>query len=132
MKTYFSITMSQHSYGDGKVFSTYTKRTGHVDDGQVWYIQNVQKYTSLSELDIDSETVSEGDRIVLYFDNVTDELLFGVPEEVADGKAKKAVFLLLGFAVAFVVYMTVCGIIGRKTVFKDFQVWYQLYKSGKA
>ena len=83
-------------------------------------------------MDIDSETVSEGDRIVLYFDNVTDELLFGVPEEVADGKAKKAVFLLLGFAVAFVVYMTVCGIIGRKTVFKDFQVWYQLYKSGKA
>lgn len=118
--------------GDGNVFSSYIKRTGHVENGQVWYVQNVKKYIALSELGIDRETVREGDRITLYFDSRTDELVFGTPKEVAEGKMNIAGFMLIGFAIAFVVYMALGCIIGEKTVFKDFRTWYKLYQNGIA
>lgn len=46
-----------------------TKRGGTVERGKVRYVQNTLKYVTLEDLDIDSNSVEDGDRLELDFDS---------------------------------------------------------------
>jgi hypothetical protein len=111
--------------GGQSIFESYVQRTGHVEEGQVRYVQNVNKYISLDELNISIEDVQEGDDVTLFFDTVTDELLFGKTTKEYERQINIALGALLGSIIVFVICYLINAIIGKKCYYEDFEVWYK-------
>jgi hypothetical protein len=65
-----------------------TKRGGTVERGKVRYVQNTLKYVTLEDLDIDSNSVEDGDRLELDFDS-HDSLMGAELEKVVQERARR-------------------------------------------
>lgn len=111
--------------GGESIYSSYVKRAGHVENGQVRYVQGENKYVSLERINLSREDVKDGDELTLFFDSSTDELLFG--------KITKDLDTLLGISFAKLVgsgiFVVICYIFiltaGKQRYFNDFYLWYE-------
>lgn len=103
-------------------------RTGTVqEDGQVRYIKNTQILVSLEELEAQNYGLQPGDKVVVYFDPVTDEVTSGYPYVLFEHHTNMRLGIMLGFVVLMVVVVLVYAlVICRCTPFGS--AWY-VYRS---
>lgn len=110
--------------GGGRSFLGYIKRTGHMENGQVRYVQKRNQYISLEELNI-SEELQDGDELTLFFDETTDELVFGMSKKKYERQAIISIGAIPLSWLLFVICYFVSAYIGDKTCYRDFEIWYR-------
>lgn len=101
------------------------KRNGTVENGMIRYVQGELKYISLEELNIDKYSVSEGDKVLLYFD-VHDNLKGGELELFQNLKFT-ALFIVILIGI---VCLIILSLVLKNTIGKPFSEWYKLYTYG--
>ena len=103
------------------------KRYGTVqEDGSVRYIQNVEKYASQESLGLSGYHLSEGDRIIIFFDK-NDAITKAYPKEYYDSYTETRLFTILGFALLGLTLILIYAlIICRLTPFGS--AWYRYLK----
>ena len=101
------------------------RRQGTVEGDKVRYVQNTMKYLTLEELNIDPESVDDGDKIELYF-NKGDSLIGAKASKKDDDLNKKYFMIFLGLGIlVLILYM----IIWPLTFGKPIRQYYKLRKS---
>lgn len=98
------------------------KRTGTVEGNKVRYVQNTVKYATLEELDIDPDSVEDGDRIELYF-NVNDRLIGAESSKDEEGRMVR----LLTIYIVSIVVVIVLLLLISKAFGKPMNEYYQYY-----
>lgn len=94
------------------------RRTGTVEGDNVRYVQGTVQYASLSELGIDKSTVTEGDKVDLYFDR-EDNLTGAQSTENTDA----GIFVSIAILILTCIVAIVFTILSRR-VGEDFRQWY--------
>lgn len=100
-----------------------TKRYGTVEADRVNYIHNTETSVSVSSLGLEEYGLSDGDRVVIFFD-AQDNIRSAYPKEYFDGYTETRLYAILGYAMAGVTLILVYAlIICRLTPFGS--AWYQ-------
>lgn len=104
-------------------FSGLDKRYGKVmEDGNVRYIQNTERYITLEELGIDPAEVNQGDEILMFFDR-DDRVKNAVPYDAAKQDTGTRLTVLFAVISFFVIVFIVEGPVLRGTAGRMFSNW---------
>lgn len=109
--TLFSSINSGASYS--------ARRTGTVEGNNVRYVQGTMQYASLAELGIDKSTVTDGDKVDLYF-NREDNLTGAQSTE----NTNTGVFASIAILIITIIIVIVFALFSRR-VGRDFRQWYR-------
>lgn len=74
-------------------------------DGQVRYTKNVHVFVSQEELELEHYGLQPGDRVVIYFDSVTEEITSGYPYALFERHTNIRLGLMVGYMVLMVVIL---------------------------
>lgn len=98
-----------------------TKRGGTVEGDKVRYVQNTLKYVTLEELDIDLNSVEDGDRLELYFDS-HDSLIGAELQKIVQERSRRnGIMFIVSFIVCLVLMLVVPNLVGKP--------WRQYFKN---
>lgn len=96
-------------------------------DGQVRYTDNVHRFLSQAELEMEDYGLQPGDKVTIYFDPVTDEPTSGYPYAIFEQHTNTRIGIMLGAMALMVVIILVYAIvICRYTSFGS--AWYLYMK----
>lgn len=99
-----------------------TKRYGTVEANRVNYIQNTERSVSVSSLGLEEYGLSDGDRVVIFFD-AKDNIRSAYPKEYLDGYTETRLYAILGYTLLGITLLLVYAlIICRLTPFGS--AWY--------
>ncbi|MGN0386428.1 MAG: hypothetical protein ACI4EX_11175 [Lachnospiraceae bacterium] len=104
------------------------KRDGTVKGDSVRYVQNTLQYVSIKELGLEEDGLEEGDRVVLFFDHVNDNIIGAVSGKEYQQNEYKSIWMLLGSMGAGVLILIFWGLAGRYTCGKEFSIFYPMYQ----
>lgn len=107
------------------------KRYGEVtQDGMIRYIQDNAKYVSLEEVGLDGMGMGPGDDVILFFDNVTDELASAyIREEYEEAQNIPLRNLVGSIFVVLIGFILFKFVICDRTPFAS--AWYKYIKAEK-
>ncbi len=78
------------------------KRYGTVEGSQVRYVQNTMQYKTLAELHLDEYSLQDGDRVIIYFDTVTDEITEAYPQTYIENLQNTQAGIIVGSMVLWI------------------------------
>lgn len=82
------------------------KRYGTVqDDGRIRYTQGTHQYMTQEELGLEQYQLTQGDKVVLFFDSVTEELISAYPENVSTASENKWAIGMLSILVVSIIIL---------------------------
>ncbi|MCM1264375.1 MAG: hypothetical protein NC313_16815 [Butyrivibrio sp.] len=82
------------------------KRYGTVqEDGRIRYTQGTHQYATQEELGLEDYHLTQGDKVVLFFDSVTEELTSAYPEKASTVSANKAAVGMLSILAVSVIIL---------------------------
>ena len=93
------------------IIGTGVSRMGRVEDGRIRYIQNDIRYVEFEEVGLEEYGLQENDKITLYFDSVTDELVEAYPTEYVEKYQNKGIGIILGNMIAWIVILIFYAIV---------------------
>lgn len=102
--------------------SYFTNRTGYVENGQIKYIQNTEKYISFAELGIE-EALPNGSKLTLFFDSEDNLAGYETKSQKSNRSLKSQFYgfvLPVGISLLFL-------LIAYGTFAKPYRNWYTEY-----
>lgn len=104
-----------------------TRRNGTVQrNGSVKYVQNTEKFVSQESLGLSEFELSEGDRIVIFFDK-DDTISSAYPKDYYDSYTETRIIAILGYALLGITVILIYAlIVCRLTPFGS--AWYEYLK----
>ena len=102
------------------------KRYGTVKGDSIRYVQGENKYMSIYEAGLGEYHLEDGDRILMLFDNQTDQFLSAIPQKQYDDNLISGVikfFFIIFFCIIFLISWSV---IGQGSVAREFSIFYAL------
>ncbi|MCM1047680.1 MAG: hypothetical protein NC433_04565 [Clostridiales bacterium] len=99
------ITMSVPLF-TGSISARGDRRYGTVqDDGRIHYTQGTHQYATQEELGLEQYQLTQGDKVVLFFDSVTEELISAYPENISTASENKWAISLLSVLVISIIIL---------------------------
>lgn len=111
-----SLFSSAPMNGDVKRYGTV------IENNTVRYVQNTMQTITLKDLGINHQAVSEGDRIILFFDH-NDRIIGAVPEKAANKDASEKMTVFLTAFIGSVVVLVILTVIMKRTSGRKWYGW---------
>lgn len=100
------------------------KRNGTFEDGQVRYAKGTMQYVSPDIIGLGGYVLIEGEKVVLYFDSVTDALIGALPVKVIEKEIKdKMISLSIVFIVLIFSAIVLSKLLHNTAIGKPFYDW---------
>lgn len=101
------------------------KRYGTIEGEKIRYIQNTAQYMSIDAYGLGKYNLKDGDKVTLFFDYSTDEIIKAIPTRVHEKIVSKKLYLNLATVILGIIIVIISSIILSNTIGKNFRNYYK-------